>query len=103
MWLAALQILKKTKDYEIRMYEPYVVAEVPMAPGASPAAGDGFNDLAGYIFGNNRDSVKMEMTTPVLTTAVPGASSSRMQFVMENRCVGCMDDADTVLGSTVHW
>lgn len=45
-------VLKKTKEYEIRQYSPYLVAETSM-PGARPAGGDGFNDLAGYIFGGN--------------------------------------------------
>jgi hypothetical protein len=30
-----------------------MVAEVDMPRGAGPAAGEGFNDLAGYIFGGN--------------------------------------------------
>lgn len=30
-----------------------MVAEVAMPAGAGPAAGEGFNDLAGYIFGGN--------------------------------------------------
>jgi len=27
-------VLKATKDYKIRRYKPYLVAEVPMAPGS---------------------------------------------------------------------
>lgn len=46
-------VLKKTKEYEIRRYESYLVAETSMPAGARPAGGDGFNDLAGYIFGGN--------------------------------------------------
>jgi SOUL heme-binding protein len=38
---------------QIRRYEPYMVAEVDMPRAAGPAAGEGFNDLAGYIFGGN--------------------------------------------------
>jgi SOUL heme-binding protein len=38
---------------QIRRYEPYMVAEVDMPQDAGPAAGEGFNDLAGYIFGGN--------------------------------------------------
>lgn len=46
-------VFKKTKEYEIRQYSPYLVAETSMASDARPAGGDGFNDLAGYIFGGN--------------------------------------------------
>jgi hypothetical protein len=28
-------VLRVTKDYEIRRYEPFVVAEAPMGPGSS--------------------------------------------------------------------
>lgn len=41
--------------------------------------------IAAYIFGNNSQSVRMEMTTPVMTAAAPGASAQKMQFVMEPR------------------
>jgi hypothetical protein len=54
------------------------------APAAGPAGGAGFNELAGYIFGGNQEGRKMEMTTPVFTTApADGSTSSSMQFVME--------------------
>jgi len=81
------QVLRKTAAYEVRRYEGYTVAEAPMAPGSGPAGSSGFTDLAGYIFGANKDGVNMEMTTPVLTALAPGASG-RMQFVMERRFAG---------------
>lgn len=46
-------VLKKTKEYEIRQYSPYLVAETNMPSDARPAGGDGFTELAGYIFGGN--------------------------------------------------
>ena len=46
-------VRKRTAEYEIRKYDPYIVAEVPMPSASGPAAGDGFNDLARYIFGGN--------------------------------------------------
>jgi hypothetical protein len=54
-----------------------------MPPGSGPAAGSGFQELAGYIFGGNKASERMEMTTPVFSTG--GGSSSRMQFVLDSR------------------
>ncbi len=46
-------MLKVHLIVQIRRYEPYMVAEVDMPAGSGPAGGDGFNDLAGYIFGGN--------------------------------------------------
>ena len=47
-------VLKKTKEYEIRRYSPYLAAEVSMPSDAKPASGTGFQELAGYIFGGNQ-------------------------------------------------
>lgn len=59
----------KASDYQIRRYDPYLVAEIAMPSGSGVTAGDGFNDLAGYIFGGNNRSSKMEMTSPVYTSS----------------------------------
>ncbi len=55
-------VLKKMADYEIRRYERFTTAEVSMPSESSPASGSGFNDLAGYIFGGNREKVQATMT-----------------------------------------
>ena len=47
------EVLRKTKEYEVRQYEPYLAAETDMPSSSGAAAGDGFNDLAAYIFGGN--------------------------------------------------
>ena len=47
-------VLKKTKDYEIRNYQPFLAAEVTMPADAKATSGDGFEDLSNYIFGGNR-------------------------------------------------
>ncbi len=46
-------VYKKTKDYEIRQYRSYLAAEIGMPASAKPGSGDGFNNLAAYIFGQN--------------------------------------------------
>lgn len=80
------QVLKKCLDYEIRQYQPFLVVETSMAQGTGTAAGTGFNELASYIFGGNTEGLKMEMTTPVITTAPePGADRTTMGFVIESR------------------
>jgi hypothetical protein len=72
-------VLKKVKEYEIRKYEAYLVAETDRPMGKGPAAGDGFQELAGYIFGGNNRSSKMEMTMPVINT------NEKIVFPMETK------------------
>uniref|UniRef100_A0A2N9FF83 SOUL heme-binding protein n=1 Tax=Fagus sylvatica TaxID=28930 RepID=A0A2N9FF83_FAGSY len=60
------QILKKTANYEVRKYTPFIVVE---ANGDKLAGSTGFNDVTGYIFGKNSRSEKIPMTTPVFTQA----------------------------------
>lgn len=52
-------------DYEIRQYEPKIVAEVDITGDPATASNRGFRPLADYIFGNNTVSEKIEMTAPV--------------------------------------
>ena len=89
------------EDFEIRRYEPYIVAEVEISGDARQADRSGFNILAGYIFGNNSAAEKMAMTAPVETSAAdsstkmamtapvttsPGENGrSRYAFVMERK------------------
>jgi hypothetical protein len=51
--------------YEIRRYEPYIVAEVVVSGDQSEAVQQGFRKLAGYIFGSNAGKAKIAMTAPV--------------------------------------
>ncbi len=63
-------VLKTTEVFEIRKYEPYVVAEVVVAGPATEAGNQAFPILAGYIFGKNKGERKFDMTAPVTQTAV---------------------------------
>ena len=67
------QVLDSTKDYEIRRYAPYIVAEVDVDGDLAASGRDAFRRLAGYIFGGNREQLKMQMTIPVETAPVIGA------------------------------
>ena len=58
-------VLSSTDEYEIRRYEPYIVAETDVEGPYRNAGNKAFNILAGYIFGKNRSSEKMAMTAPV--------------------------------------
>lgn len=62
-------VIHTYEDFEVRRYEPYVVAETRVQAGAEEAGSQGFRRLAGYIFGGNKGARKIEMTAPVAQTA----------------------------------
>lgn len=50
---------------EIRRYAPRLAAETTVGGAEVAARGEGFNRLAGYIFGGNQKRVRIAMTAPV--------------------------------------
>ncbi|KAL5100920.1 hypothetical protein RYX36_005247 [Vicia faba] len=74
------QILKRTTNYEVRQYDPFLVVETN---GDKLSGNTGFNDVAGYIFGKNSTTEKIPMTTPVFTQATdPELSKVSIQIVL---------------------
>jgi hypothetical protein len=65
------EVVQKLDGAEVRLYAPYVVAEVLVTGPADQAGNDAFPILAGYIFGKNKGAQKMAMTAPVTQTAAP--------------------------------
>ena len=59
------EIIKTYKEFEVRRYEPYLLAEVDVSGGINSAGNKAFRILAGYIFGDNAAATKMAMTAPV--------------------------------------
>jgi hypothetical protein len=66
----AYTVLESNAVYEIRRYEPYIVAEVLVPGPESEAGSQGFRLLGGYIFGQNKGARQLEMTAPVVQTPV---------------------------------
>lgn len=58
-------ILEKDKNFELRQYEPYIVAETFIEGDFKDIGNEGFRRLGGYIFGKNRQKQKISMTAPV--------------------------------------
>ncbi|PTT89655.1 heme-binding protein [Pelomonas sp. HMWF004] len=67
----AYEVVQKLDGAEVRLYAPYVVAEVVVDGPAEDAGNAAFPILAGYIFGKNKGAQKLEMTAPVTQTAAP--------------------------------
>lgn len=61
-------VVRKGDAFEVRRYEPYVVAETMVNAPAEEAGNQGFRILAAYIFGENKGARKIEMTAPVAQT-----------------------------------
>jgi hypothetical protein len=59
------EVLEQQDEYEVRGYEPYLVAEVDVEGDFGEAGNKAFRLLAAYIFGDNQTEEKMSMTAPV--------------------------------------
>ncbi|MGE3975463.1 MAG: heme-binding protein [Bdellovibrionales bacterium] len=60
------KLLKHEGDFELREYEPMIVAKVTVQGSYEEARAEAFKKLANYIFGENREHKVMPMTAPVL-------------------------------------
>jgi len=58
-------VLEQNKNYEIRQYAPYIIAQTQVQGDYRQAASLGFRILADYIFGNNTKQSTVQMTAPV--------------------------------------
>ena len=76
-------VLATASAYEVRHYQPYIVAEVDIR--GESADSKGFRTLAGYIFGDNKAEEKMKMTAPVESRKAQESEGITYGFVMESR------------------
>jgi len=83
------------EDFEVRQYEPYLVAEVDVNGGMNRAGNKAFKILAGYIFGDNEASAKMRMTAPVEATEI--GQSEKMQMTAPVTATLADDDQKTTV------
>ncbi len=71
-------ILNQTENFELRRYDPQIVAETWVSGDQKEAGNKGFKILADYIFGNNTapsgESSKISMTAPVKMQPQTGES-----------------------------
>ena len=62
-------VLERHEAFELRRYEPFVVAETVVEADFEGAGNRGFRVLADYIFGNNAARDEIDMTAPVTQRA----------------------------------
>ena len=87
------EVVQKFKDFELRNYEPYLVAQVKVEGDFKRAGNNAFKLLAGYIFGDNKSVLKpeagnekMKMTAPVNMMEVPNSKDQYyVQFFMPTK------------------
>jgi hypothetical protein len=60
------QVIRRYTHFEIREYQPCVIAEVKVAAEYSTATTSAFGSLFKFISGGNRASQKIAMTAPVI-------------------------------------
>lgn len=65
--------------FEVRRYEPRIVAEVVVEGQGQAASNAGFRVLADYIFGNNESRTAIAMTAPVDRQAEPIAMTAPVE------------------------
>lgn len=70
------ELLESDKEYEIRKYSDYIVAETNVEGEFVESGNEAFGVLAGYIFGGNEKQESIAMTTPVISD--PGSETIAM-------------------------
>jgi hypothetical protein len=73
--MSKYSVLAEKDGYEIRQYEPYILAETPLR---DESGNSGFNELFQYISGSNMEKSKLAMTAPVLQSGPPAGRKLAM-------------------------
>lgn len=63
---AQFTVIEKEKDFELRRYEPHIVAQTIVEGDFAEVGNKGFRRLFDYINGKNRKKVPIPMRAPVL-------------------------------------
>ena len=80
----AYTVLEKKDGYEIRQYQPYIMAKTTVTGTYAEATNKGFRIIADYIFGNNTKKESIAMTTPVLESEATSEKIAMTTPVLES-------------------
>ena len=79
-------VVETDGGFELRDYQPHLVAEVQATGGRSQAATSAFRKLFAFITGKNADAEEIAMTVPVVQSPVASDESSwTVRFVLPAR------------------
>ncbi len=73
------EVVRDYGEFELRRYQPTIVAETVVDGEFGSSSNVGFRRLANYIFGGNKSKVKMAMTAPV-TSSTESTSSEKISM-----------------------
>ena len=78
------ELVRRYESFELRRYEPCVVAEVEISGDYQSAASGAFRHLFNYISKGNSSSTSIDMTAPVIATTDAQLDSQKwkISFVM---------------------
>ena len=78
------RVIRTYMDFELREYQPCVIAEVKVSAGFSSASSSAFGSLFNYISKGNKTSQKIAMTAPVIAAQKTDSSEDEwfVSFVM---------------------
>jgi SOUL heme-binding protein len=82
------QVLQSDGAFELRQYEPVLLAQVEVDGDAGAARSAGFRLLAGYIFGANQGQRKIAMTAPVTQVEAPAGEKIAMTAPVTQSAAG---------------
>ncbi len=85
---ARYDVLKVHDDFELRLYDPIVIAETSVDGHFSEAGKQGFRQLFRYISGDNKLSREIAMTAPVIVDKPESGNSKEIAMttpVLEER------------------
>jgi effector-binding domain-containing protein len=77
-------LLESEKEYEIRLYPSYIVAQTLIQGSYQSALNQGFGILAGYIFGGNTKQESIAMTEPVIEQSANVTTTNKVLIVANN-------------------
>ena len=79
------QLLKKQGEFEIREYDPMIIAVTKVNSNYREASSTGFRRIANYIFGGNQKKMEIKMTAPVILDVPNSNNIYEILFVMPSQ------------------